>query len=66
MAVKKKRKLSGLVAYSYLKDGSFRRVGLRSVASPCEILVNTPPPDTLNYPSHLKYMMSKLVATAKV
>ena len=44
MAVKKKRKLSGLVAYSYLKDGSFRRVGLRSVASPCEILVNTPPP----------------------
>ena len=65
MAVKKKRKRSGLVAYSYLKDGSFRRVGLRSVASPCEILVNTPP-DTLNYPSHLKYMMSKLMATAKV
>ena len=44
MAVKKKRKLSGLVAYSYLKDGSFRTVGLRSGASPSEILVSTPPP----------------------
>ena len=51
MAVKKKRKLSGLVAYSYIKDGSFRGVrGLRSGASPYEILLSTPPPpDTYSF-----------------